>query len=200
MREIGAAIGYTTAAHGDIYTLPAIRDGDAAVVDSLAIALHLDAHHPGPKLIPPGTRALQLAFLRWHGVTVMNVLADICCMACPAGLDDRGAEYFLRTRKEWYGQPLEEWVADRAAEWDKIREAYGKLAAIYDAAGEEHGEADAWLMGAHPTFADFAVAGCLLWIKKLVKEPGEGWEAVSQWHGGRWARFLAKCEPYMHED
>ncbi|KZV83046.1 hypothetical protein EXIGLDRAFT_843275 [Exidia glandulosa HHB12029] len=215
MQALGAVPGYNDPAHGgDVYTLPAItvresEDKTETIVDSLKIAYYLDAQYPNtPRLIPPGTRALQLIFLRWFSQNIQTHVADLACMSCPQALDSRGAAYFLRTRTQWYNQPLEEWVPDdkRAEEWMKVRKGFGMLAMMYDQAKidkglDEDDEETVWIMGDDPTFADFAVAACLLWIKKLVTDrPGEGWEAVSQWAGGRWARFLDKCEPYMCED
>lgn len=83
--------------------------------------------------------------------------------------------------------------------WVKVEAAYAKVAAFYDRAKDESGR-DAFLMGEEPSFADFVVAGCLIWVKKLLTEQEDGWDLVRKWHGGRWEKLLEKLAPYMNED
>ncbi|EJD41907.1 hypothetical protein AURDEDRAFT_89969 [Auricularia subglabra TFB-10046 SS5] len=198
MRAISAEPGYRPA-RGDLYTCPVIKTASAVVTDSWNIALHLDEHYAkpgGPKLIPDNTRTLQAAFLSWHDQVIVDPVGDIVCMSVPAKLDERGAEYFVRTRGEWWRKPLDQWVPqeERTAHWRKVQIAYGKLAELMD---KQDGD---WVMGTvGPTFADFVIAGTLLWIKRILTEEGDGWDLVRKFGGGRWERFLERCEPWMKE-
>ena len=216
--SFGAEPGYRNTPHGDLYTLPAIYDPahKLFIVDSWKIALHLDKHYPArdgsgaideaKQILPQGSRMLQRSFFMWHDNVVLDPVADIACMDCPESLDERGAVYFRETRALWWGKPLEEWVKDRPAHWEKILKAYEKLAKLYDEhagleAKDDKAVGGAWAMGGEtPTFADFVVGGCLIWTKKLNKAEGEGWNVLGKAQGGRWDRFLKKLEPYMQEE
>ncbi|KZV85199.1 hypothetical protein EXIGLDRAFT_654270 [Exidia glandulosa HHB12029] len=205
MRKIGAAPGIQVPGF-TLYTCPVIVDpnhSNVVISDSFKIAVHLDDKYPDtPRVLPPGTRALQKAFVQLHFETIFRPVAEIVCPACPENLESpRAREYFERTRLKWFGKPLEEWIpsADRAAHWKKLEEAHAKIGALYDQAKEEFGVEDTFMMGTEPSFADFLVAGGMLWIKKFMREPGDGWDIVRTWEDGRWEKLLTRLEPYMDE-
>ena len=208
MKEIGAEPGYKGTSRGDFYTLPVIVDPkhNVIVTDSWKIAEHLDKFYPADspekQILPPRTKMLQRAFLQYHDNLIVDPVFDIVCMDCPASLDERGAKYFIRTRGEWWGKPLETWVTDRPAHWAKIVKAYDTLAKLFDQYHDvENGAADSWVMGGPaPTFVDFVIGGCLIWSKKLNTAPGEGWDVLGKANDGRWERFLHNLAPYMRDD
>ncbi|KAH7107256.1 hypothetical protein BKA62DRAFT_127557 [Auriculariales sp. MPI-PUGE-AT-0066] len=203
MMELGAAPGYPNGSRGDLYTLPVIHDPKhgVTITDSWKICEHLDKHYPASdpsqQILPPGSQMLQRAFSLWHDQVLTDAIGDLACMDCPAQLDERGKEYFIRTRAEWWGKPLDTWVTDRPAQWEKVRKDYARLAQLYD---QYAPGSSGWAMGGEgPTHADFNVAGTLIWSKKLNLAEGEGWDVLSKIDGGRWDRFLQKLAPYMSE-
>ena len=51
-----------------------------------------------------------------------------------------------------------------------------------------------WLVGESPVYADFVIAGEILWCKATGEE---NWERMKKVGGGRWERFVKACEPWI---
>ncbi|KAF8824223.1 hypothetical protein HHX47_DHR8000375 [Lentinula edodes] len=142
------------------YTLPVIYDPSTnkTISDSFAIALYLDTAYPDtPKLFPPGTQAIQEAFMQ-----------PAVFWKLPEG---RSQEYFRRTREALYNVTIEEWTPrgdEKVKEWKRVERTLGVLAGHYRVAKEEFGILDAFLSGVKPTFGDFALAGILKWSEPNI--------------------------------
>ncbi|EJD42510.1 hypothetical protein AURDEDRAFT_30414, partial [Auricularia subglabra TFB-10046 SS5] len=166
----------------DLYTCPALSIDGTFTVDSPVICEQLDTAFPHtPPLFPPGTRALQAAFLRLFEAQVLWPSAQVTLPGAPAIVDATSAAYMRTTRRAWFGVDLDEWAPlgseARRKAWEQTKQAWGNAAALY-----AKREGKAWLTGDQPVFADFVVLGLLIFVSKLV--PEDEWEAVLGWHDG----------------
>ncbi|KAL7278073.1 hypothetical protein ACG7TL_008043 [Trametes sanguinea] len=201
--SLGAGPTSTWPSGAPMYTLPALSDPSTspptALAGSLAIALHLDRAYPdAPRVVPAGTAALQAAFEAAFNAAVSP---HVQMLVMPAMLEKRRLHeesrgYYKRARETEWGGSMEEWAPFgtevREAHWRGLREGLG--------------EVRRWLgdgrffMGDTPSFADFVVAGRLMWMKKILGEEDAEWKAVEEWHEGRWAKLLHDLEEYTHVD
>ncbi|KAJ3878215.1 hypothetical protein F5051DRAFT_428363 [Lentinula edodes] len=185
------------------YTLPVIYDPSTnkTISDSFAIALYLDTAYPDtPKLFPPGTQAIQEAFMQYVNLRCIPRLGQFLRPAVFWKLPEgRSQEYFRRTREALYSVTIEEWTPrgdERVKEWKRVERTLGVLAGHYRVAKEEFGILDAFLSGVKPTFGDFALAGILKWCKEGFGEESDEWSDISSWQDGKWARFINSLEKY----
>lgn len=177
------------------YTCPAITDDATGVAlpDSYKIAEYLDKAYPDtPKVIPPGSEALQAAFYdQFH--QVVTDLLPIFVPRVPAILSERSVEYYVRARFARFGKPLDQLEPvgeERAKAWEKIKASLGRI--------------DTWLskssgpffMGDTVTFADFVVASLFQGLRIVLGESSEEWKDIERWHNGRWINLLKNLEQF----
>ncbi|KAG6872892.1 hypothetical protein C0995_005597 [Termitomyces sp. Mi166 len=188
-----------TAMHGEnpYYSLPAIYDPNHSTLlsDSALIAQYLDKAYPNtPKLFPPGSHALQYAFIDALGYK----LEPIRAFALPAShaiLNPRSKEYFRRTREAHFGKPLED-IAPKGEvaieEWAKVEKGLNDVA-VWLEKGKENGP---YFLGQEPAFVDFVLAAHLLYYKKIWGVDSQQWKDISTWDNGRWERLVKDFEKY----
>lgn len=51
-------------------------------------------------------------------------------------------------------------------------------------------------MGDRVSYADFIIAGWLVWAKRVWGPESEDWKTVASWHGGKWEKLLKTIERY----
>jgi glutathione S-transferase len=176
------------------YTLPVIHDPNTGttVSDSFQIAEYLDKTYPDtPRVIPPGTRALQAAFIDASWSKMVGNLFKFLMPKVSQALNKSGEEYFRRTREAAIGSTLEEMypTGDKAEEVWKNAEA--DFAVVYGWLRE-----DEFVIGDKISFADFAIGGVLVVSRVLLGEESEEWKRMLGWHNGRWARIAKSLEKY----
>ncbi|KAG8906837.1 hypothetical protein FRB99_006012 [Tulasnella sp. 403] len=192
-----------------LYTCPAILDPTTPVTpvaDSLDIALYLDTAYPnhGTRLFPEEAKSKQLDFVQRFQRGFYEHLVLLMLPSVPEHLEDpRGAEYFIRTRKERRGYPLTEMCPagspQRQKGWDDLKNDLDVIAAIYDENVEGQGE---YFVGTQITYPDICLAAAFLFTK-LVQCDQDGpqvtsvWEMLQRLNGGRWAKLLAKFDGYL---
>ncbi|KAG6893496.1 hypothetical protein C0992_009756 [Termitomyces sp. T32_za158] len=188
-----------TAMQGDspYYSLPAIYDPNTStsLSDSALIAEYLDKAYPDtPKLFPPGSHALQYAFIDALG----SKLEPIWAFALPAShkiLNPQSQDYFRRTREAHFGKPLEDVTPKGEAaveEWTKVKAAFD---AVYG--WLEKGKANGpYFLGPEPAFVDIVVASYLLYFKKIWGVDSQQWRDFSTWNNGRWGMLVKDFEKY----
>ena len=90
-------------------TIPVIRDGDAVVADSFAIALYLDEAYPDrPTLFGgEGGKAMARFVERWSQLTVHPYLGAAALTDIHARLAPPDQAYFRDSREKRYGKRLE---------------------------------------------------------------------------------------------
>jgi len=180
-----------------LYTSPAIVDGEYGVplADSYTIAEYLDKAYPTtPKVIPPGSEALQAAFYDQFQELMTPLWALYLPRVPVTLLNPPSEEYFTRTRSVRFGKPLKDL---EPAEGKGRAEVWKEVQARFDAI-------DRWLskspgpffMGEAPTFADFTVASMIHALKICFGEGSEEWKNIQTWNGGRWKDLLNKLEKY----
>lgn len=179
------------------YTLPAILDrtsptNPVALSDSVPILEYLEKTYPSPgcTLFPAETQGLYQPLI----LKIIYFMPYLAARAHLAAKADEDREEFRGRLERLFGKPVEE-IEKRGAEREV---AYNKLEGIFEQLGnameEEAGESFL-LTGARMVAADFAVAGCIMFIKCLSVD--DVYVKLRSWHGGRWARFFDAFEPYM---
>ncbi|KAJ5777615.1 hypothetical protein N7520_000861 [Penicillium odoratum] len=115
IKPLMTGLGVSPREQGRPYTLPAILHStvvsspSGAMMDSLAIALHLDKLYPSPPLFPSGDASYALL------IAVVNVITrlepgfrPLIIPLVPDHLDPPGRKYFHETRTVAFGKPLSE--------------------------------------------------------------------------------------------
>ncbi|MET0358456.1 MAG: glutathione S-transferase family protein [Pararhizobium sp.] len=158
--------------------VPYLVDGEQAVVDSFAIARHLDAAYPDrPTLFAGNGGAATARFVEAFSQTVLHpaivriILVDIHDRLGP---EDRA--YFRKSREAAFGKTLEEVVAAAPAERTAFAEKLAPLRFML--------KKQPFIGGEMPLFADYIVFGALQWARimspQTLLEPDD---AVSEWFG-----------------
>lgn len=168
-------------------TIPVIRDGDKVVVDSFAIALHLDQAYPDrPTLFGGAGGEAHARFIeRWSQLTLHPYIGVAALTALHAMQDDDNAAYFRSSREARFGKTLEDVSAGRDAGLAGFRASLEPLRSMLSY--------QPWIGGERPLFADYIVFGALQWAR--IATPFQLLEAndpVAEWfergldlHGGK---------------
>jgi glutathione S-transferase len=167
------------------------------VADSFNIAVYLDDKYPAPiypVVLPDGTRALQKVasdlFTYEVGYPLMSIVVPL--IARPGFLDNHGREYFCRTREAWFGN-LSDLAKSEPEKWKEIHKKWDEFGKKLDLNNGTN-ENGPFVMGDHISFADFAVGGMILWLRRAEGGDMHRWKEMSEWQGGRWARIWAETE------
>ncbi|KAJ8077595.1 hypothetical protein AAF712_009061 [Marasmius tenuissimus] len=176
------------------YTIPFIQDHNTgkAVSDSFRIAEYLDEAYPDtPKVIPDGTRALQLVFI--------DALTPKFMLLIPVVFPKFEELYpgFIAGRRKVYGGGPDSPYPDfpqlteeqKKGMWVQAKASFGQLEAAY-------GEEKLWVMGGKPVFADFALSVFFVTLMVACGEESEEWKDVSGWAGGRIGRLVEETLKY----
>ncbi|KAF8074134.1 hypothetical protein FPV67DRAFT_788840 [Lyophyllum atratum] len=179
------------------YTLPAIYDPNTktTLADSALIAEYLDATYPDtPKLFPPGTHALQHAFLSAFSPS-LGALWQFALPATHTILNPASEEYFRRTREQVFGKKMEDIPPTGSArdeEWAKVKAGFDTVNGWLEK-GKANGP---YFLGKEPAFVDFVVASFILWFKKIWGADSSQWKDIMSWNEGRWESFMNGLEKY----
>jgi glutathione S-transferase len=136
--------------------VPVIRDGEAVVADSWAIAEYLEERYPAPSLFGSATARAHARFINAWADSVMLggiarlIVRDIFEVIAPV---DR--EYFQQSREARFGMTLEAVQADRETRVTTFRDVLLPLRLVL--------QRQSWFGGAAPSYADCIVAGTLMW-------------------------------------
>ncbi|KAG8689831.1 hypothetical protein FRC11_000312 [Ceratobasidium sp. 423] len=206
-------LGVSPSPHGHPvyqYTLPVIADPSTVpgekptyVMDSFDIAVYLDEKYPAPKypvVIPPGMRNIQKLAVEHVMSVAMNFAPVILPYAAlrPGFLDEKGYEYYTRTRKAMFGKDLSEIMESSEENWKKAKTKWEALGNSLNLGGEE----GPFVMGKQVTFVDFALGCMLQGVRKYEGGEMTLWKDMSGWQGGLWAAFweeIAKVEANSSE-
>jgi glutathione S-transferase len=161
------------------YTLPAIEADDGRVVTgSMAIATYLESAFPDGPLLHPH-HSLPLAVLLEHSLHELSTTVySLVFPGCVGLLDDRGAEYFKRTREAKFG-PLDAIWEDKERQAESMGKAPGlvrKLASVL----EPYAHEGPFALGKDRSYVDILLVSRLEYIRLcnkglydsiLLKEP-----------------------------
>lgn len=189
------------------YTLPAIchpasvsDNPHGAMMDSLPIARHLDRTFSSPPLFPSGPASYALALavenimFRAAGKGLFLLLPKAVDV-----LDERGGEYFVRTRSEWFGKPL----ADLAITGeDEVRETIAAMKSELDIfirmlsnrAEDATSPRGPFFEGTTPGYADFVLVTFLSWGHRVDMRV---WDELMGMGNGEFRALWDACLPWM---
>ena len=201
MKKIGGAPTSKTPDGRDKYTLPAIHDSATGevVTDSIRIAEYLDNTYPNPlqaPLFPIGGRGAVYLYDNFFMQTVFPTLIPIVLPAACIAFNPPSEDYLRKSLEPMLGAKMEELSPPgqkRDADWHKVREAFGKLAEIYD----KNGRSKYFFFGDSFSYADAIVVGFLAWIRVALGASSREWLAVTKWDGGRWGALHTWTEEYQ---
>jgi glutathione S-transferase len=220
IKEHGQAHGRGPTHQGlSIWTLPAIEDGTTQVVDSLAIAAHLEAKYPERPLITD----VLLAEQKPHkDVIVQNVFEHIYPMVVVHAIDNFEGDaqvYYVESRPILFGEYsllhtgfLASGLSGCWAEGEQLKDMYdlnnealctrrwkaletGMDALAAHIAATEHSGASLFSTAQEPVYVDFLLVCYLLWMEAVG--PKDGWARMKTWNGGLWEQAYENCRPYM---
>ncbi|KAF7761035.1 hypothetical protein Agabi119p4_10444 [Agaricus bisporus var. burnettii] len=184
---------------GTVYTCPSIVDhsNNTPVTESFEIALYLDKTYPDtPKVIPPGTEALQASFHeRLNGV--MGPLFPFLLPLIPTVLHPGSSEHFSQSREKAFGKPL----ADMEPKGEERVKAWKQVQAAFDTLhGWLNKSPGPYFMGESATFADFVLGGLLFTLELAFGENSQEWKDIMTWNNGEWAAYKKSLEQYAATD
>lgn len=139
--------------------VPVLVDGDATVVDSWAIAVHLETQYPGKPSLFGGDIGMSVArFLNtWTDKVLHPALAPLVISDIYAHVATQDRDYFRTSREKVFGKPLEEVSAGREEAVCTFRQTLEPLRAVLQL--QPH------LAGVHPAYADYIVFGAFQWAR-----------------------------------
>lgn len=180
------------------FTLPAVcppagvgasADADdgicPALVDSFPIARALDQQFPSDRQVFPDQASLAFAMTTQALVlaTVRPAGLNLFVRYIPRLLDARGAEYFVRTRTQLFGKPLDQvgTPGDRAKDVAALVDALKPFTAALRGDGPGGRNSPFLMGGALPTYADLIVVGILVWAHCAELAAGADVEPKGGW-------------------
>lgn len=177
IKPLLAGFGVTPNESGMPYTLPAIvhkssitSNSHGAMMDSLPIIEHLDKVFPSPPLFPSGDASYALFIAVGKIMMAMGPGFRNCIIPCvPEYLDERGAEYFLRTRAELFGKPLAEVLPSDQEKDELWKVAEKESEALVKMLKGREGKKGPFFEGEVAGFADMVVACNIAWIERFDK-------------------------------
>ncbi|EAW09382.1 glutathione S-transferase family protein [Aspergillus clavatus NRRL 1] len=187
------------------YTLPAITHDSVTsnptgtLMDSLAIAHHLEATFPTPPLFPSGDASYALALAVHKLISIAFSTARPLILPPVADfLDPRAQEYFVRTRSAAFGQPL----ADvrprdpervRALTADTLKDLEIVVQMLRGWEGKKSN--GPFFEGETAGYADFIVVAFLAWAERADQEL---WRAILGLGEGELERLWEACLPWVN--
>jgi glutathione S-transferase len=139
--------------------VPVLVDNGRWIVDSWAIANHLeDAYPERPSLFGgPAGRALSRFYNNWADAVLQPGLVRLTVLDIWHHVHEKDKDYFRRSREERLRQPLEAVVADRDQRVVAFRESVAPLRLTL--------QSQPFLGGTEPLYADYIVFGGFQWVR-----------------------------------
>lgn len=159
-------------------TVPVLEDGPTIVHDSWAIARHLEAAYPARPSLFGGEvgEALSLFVKHWTERTLNPPIFRCIATDLFAHLHEKDRSYFRTSRENRFGMTLEALAADRDVAVGQLRDALTPLRLTL--------EAQPFLAGDRPAFADYVVFGAFQWARCVSPFPLlEPDDPVYTWRG-----------------
>lgn len=144
---------------GATRTVPLLRDGDRLVVDSFAIALHLEETYPqAPPLFGgEGSKAMARFVEGWSQTVLHPAITRIAILDIHDMLDPEDRIYFRENREARFSTSLEEVAAQGRVELSGFAERLEPLRHML--------KVQPFIGGEGPLFADYIVFGALQWLR-----------------------------------
>jgi glutathione S-transferase len=145
--------------------VPVLVDDGNWIADSWVIANHLEDKHPErPSLFGgPAGRSLSRFYNNWTDAVLQPGLIRLTLLDIWRHVHDKDREYFRRSREERFRQTLEDVVAGREQRLAAFREGLAPLRLTL--------QAQPFLAGAAPLYADYIVFGAFQWVRCISDFP-----------------------------
>ena len=165
--------------------VPVIQDEDTVVFDSWTIAGYLEDQVPAPTLFGGGTgRAHALFINSWADAVLAGGIARFIVCDMIVVIDPKDRDYFRSSREARFGATLEAVQAGREDRLAAFRDLLSPIRLVL--------RKQAWIGGAAPSYADFIVAGTLMWPRCVSRfallednDPVSAWfDRVLDLYGG----------------
>lgn len=165
------------------------------MMDSLPIVEHLDKVFPSRPLFPSGDASYALLIAVEKIASLIR--PAISCRIIPRvpdSLDPRGAEYFHRTRAEWYGKPLSE-VLPTGEKVDEMWELVEKQSkALVETLRGRKGKKGPFFEGETPGYVDLFLA---CWVALLERFDKEFFNKFVDLGNGEIRKLYEACLPWL---
>ena len=158
--------------------VPVLVDGGRWIADSWAIANHLEDKYPErPSLFGDGqSRALSGFYNNWPDAVLQPALIRLTLLDIWRHVHDKDKDYFRRSREERFGATLEAVTEGREQRVAGLAQTLAPLRLTL--------QAQPFLGGAAPLYADYIVFGGFLWVRAIsdfrVLAPDD---PVAAWRG-----------------
>ena len=146
--------------------VPVLVDGDVSIHDSPAIAAYLEETYPDrPSLFGGSAEAQTLSrfYVDWTDTVLQTALFRLVVADIPPLLAPADADYFRKSREARVGMTLEDFVADRDAKLEALRQV---LTPLRRTLGKQP-----FLAGETPAWADYTVFGAFQWARCVSPIP-----------------------------
>jgi glutathione S-transferase len=145
--------------------VPVLVDDGRWIADSWAIATHLEKTYPDrPSLFGGGAGIALLRFYNnWADGVLHPALIRFTVLDIWRHVASQDKDYFRRSREERFGTSLEAFTADRDQRLDGFRRSLAPLRQTL--------EAQPFLGGETPLYADYIVLGAFQWVRCISDYP-----------------------------
>ncbi|KAH6893741.1 hypothetical protein BKA70DRAFT_1323953 [Coprinopsis sp. MPI-PUGE-AT-0042] len=153
-----------------------------------------------PKAFPPGTRALQTAFLSAF-VPKTSPIWPVILPAVAGKFGPTSMEAFKEKREAQFGKTIEEMARDistREINWAKFKKGMSDIDRWMKSNEDDVG--GPFMMGEKPVFVDFVIGALLAWIRNVWGEESTEWTEMKTWDDHRWAKHADALKPYESAD
>jgi glutathione S-transferase len=153
-------------AGGGHKTVPVLEDGERVIADSWAIADHLDRTYPErPLFASPAERGLCRFTEAWVFAGPAPLLFPMLVRDIHDHTLAQDRAYFRESRERRLGRTLEQAAAGREDRLDALRASLAPLRLTLTV------QSQAYVAGDRPGYADYIVAGILLWAASVSTLP-----------------------------
>ena len=136
--------------------VPVIRDGDNVVSDSWTIAEYLEEHYPTPTLFGGAMGRAHARFINaWADSVLAGAIARLIVRDILDVIDPKDRDYFRSSREARFGMTLEAVQDGREQRVAAFRDLLSPVRLVL--------QAQNWLSGAAPGYADCILFGTLQW-------------------------------------
>jgi glutathione S-transferase len=141
--------------------VPVLVDGDTAVHDSWAIAVHLEERYPDRPSLFHGAAAMAVTrFVNaWADRVLVPLVATLVVVDILDHLHEKDRDYFRTSREKAFGRPLEAVMADRDTRVVAFRQAMEPLRTTL--------RTQPYIAGEAPAYADYIPFGVLQWARAI---------------------------------
>ena len=155
--------------------VPVLVDDGEVIADSTAIALHLeDKYADGPSLFGDEAAIAHARFvIAWTDTVLQPAIFPLVALETLKYVKPAAQAYYRESREKRIGMPLEKAAGHNGANLQHARDAMHPLRRVVDA--------EPFLGGDEPSYADYAAFGAFMWARVLGVEILDEDDPVYAW-------------------